>query len=174
MSGQKSELVKELICRVAGEIGFAIYSLNLKNEFTDEQLSHELEVEINEVRKALFSLYELGLAEYRRKRDDETGWMEYHWKLNYDRVDNILKRELKKTLRNLESKIEIETDAVYYICENGCVKVSYDVAMENNFICPQCGGMLEYIDNSSTVKKAKEEAEKIKEYLKLIPNENEQ
>lgn len=31
-------------------------------------------------------MYEIGLAEYRRKKDDETGWMEYYWKINYDKA----------------------------------------------------------------------------------------
>ena len=162
---QVEELINELIDRVAGEVGIIIYSLKLNKEFTDDQLALELGIEINEIRKALFALYELGLAEYKRIRDDETGWMEYYWKLNYDKFKSVLKRELMKTLKNLEAKVESEASSIYYICTRGCIKVPYEVAMENNFTCPYCGNSLDYLDNSSTMQKAKEEIEKIKEYL---------
>jgi len=170
VNSEEEELLRELINRVAGQVGLAIYSLRPKKEFTDEQISQKLGIEINEIRRALFALYELGLVEYKRKKDDETGWMEYYWKLNYEKLKDVIKKELLKTLKNLESKVKSESLSVYYICVRGCLKVPYEVAMENNFICPQCGGVLEYLDNSSTMKKAKKEIEKIKEYLNLLSN----
>ncbi len=165
---QAEELIRELIERVAGEIGVIIYELRPKKEFTDEELAMELGIEINEVRKALFALYELGLAEYRRKRDDETGWMEYYWKINYDKVKEVLRRELLKTKRKLEEKLEDETSTVYYICVNGCMKVTYEQAMEFDFTCPKCGAPLEYFDSSIAIEKVREEIEKIDEILESL------
>ncbi len=165
---QEEELIRELIERVAGEIGVIIYELKLKKEFTDEQLSMELGIEINEIRKALFALYELGLAEYRRVRDDETGWMEYYWKINYDKKREILKRELMKTKKKLEEKLEDESETVYYMCVNGCMKVTYEQAMEFGFSCPKCGAPLEFIDSSAAVEKVKEEIKKIEQILSRL------
>ena len=162
------ELIAELIERVAGELGVIIYSIEIKDEFTDEQLAEELGVEINEVRKALFALYELGLASYRRKKDDETGWMEYYWRINYDKEKEILRKELEKTIEKLERKLEIEDETIYYICINGCIKVKYEEAMELGFICPRCGGQLEYLDSREALIKIKEEIDKIKEMLNKI------
>jgi len=162
---QADELVRELIERVAGEVGVIIYELRPKKEFTDEQLSLELGIEINDIRRALFALYEIGLAEYRRKRDDETGWMEYYWKINYDKQNEVLKRELLKTKKKLEEKLENETMTVYYICINGCMKVTYEQAMEFDFVCPKCGAPLEFLDSSIAIEKAKEEIRKIDEIL---------
>jgi len=162
---QEDELIRELIERVAGEIGVIIYELKLKKEFTDEQLSMELGIEINEIRKALFALYELGLAEYRRVRDDETGWMEYYWRINYDKKREVLRRELIKTKKKLEEKLEDESGTVYYMCVNGCMKVTYEQAMEFGFACPKCGAPLEYIDSSEAVEKVREEIKKIEQIL---------
>ncbi|NHW89260.1 MAG: transcription factor E [Archaeoglobales archaeon] len=162
---RKDELIAELVSRVAGEIGAILYSLGIKNEFTDDQLALELGIEISEIRKALFAMYEIGLAEYRRKKDDETGWMEYYWKINYDKARIVLKRELEKTKRNLERKLENETKMIYYICPNMCVKLSYDDAIANNFSCPKCGSMLQYLDRSEAVEKIKEEIETIEKLL---------
>ena len=162
------ELLVELIERIAGELGVVIYSLGIEGEFTDEQLSQELGVEINDIRKVLFALYEIGLATYRRTRDDETGWMEYFWKINYEKERDVLKRELEKTKEKLEAKLELEDGSVYYICTNGCVKVRYEEAMDYGFLCPRCSGMLEFLDSSEAIKKIREEIEKIDDLLKMI------
>ncbi|MCS7119259.1 MAG: transcription factor E [Archaeoglobaceae archaeon] len=159
------ELIAELVSRVAGEIGAILYSLGIKNEFTDDQLALELGIEINEIRRALFAMYEIGLAEYRRKKDDETGWMEYYWKINYEKAKVVLRKELEKTKKNLEKKLENETSAIYYICPNMCVKVSYDDAITTNFICPNCRSMLEFLDCNNAVQKIKEEISNIERFL---------
>ncbi len=165
---QVEELINELIDRVAGEVGLIIYSLRPKKEFTDDQLALELGIEINEIRRALFALYELGLAEYRRRRDDETGWMEYYWKINYEREKEVLRRELEKMREKLQEKLESETNTIYYICPRMCVKVSYDEAMDYNFACPRCGSMLEYLDCSEAIRKIEDEIRRIDEILKNI------
>lgn len=159
------ELIGELISRVAGEIGAILYSLGIKGEFTDDQLALELGIEINEIRKALFAMYELGLAEYRRKKDDETGWMEYYWKLNYEKSRLVLKRELEKTKEKLLKKLETESNAIYYICPNMCIKVSYDEAISMNFVCPRCQSGLQFLDCSSAIAKIEEEIKNIDEIL---------
>lgn len=165
---QSEELVRELIERVAGEVGLIIFALKPKKGFTDEQIAMELGIEINDVRKALFALYEIGMAEYTRHRDDETGWMEYHWKINYEKQMDVLRRELQKTKNKLEEKLDSETSTMYYICQNGHVKVSYAEAMELNFMCPKCGVVLEYHDNTIAADKIREEIKKIDEMLNAI------
>ena len=37
--------------------------------------------------------------------------------------------------------------------------------MELNFICPKCGGMLEYLDSSIAIEKIKDEIKKIEEVI---------
>jgi transcription initiation factor TFIIE subunit alpha len=162
---KSEELVRELIERVAGDVGLIIWDMKPKETFTDEELSIILGIEINDVRRALFSLYELGLAEYRRKRDEDTGWIEYHWKVRFDRQRDVLRRELTKAKMKLEEKIRQETENIYYLCENGCVKVKYEEAMELNFLCPKCGGILEYLDSSSAVEKVMDEIRRLDEIL---------
>ncbi len=165
---EQEDIIRELIERVAGEVGLIIYTLHPKREFTDEELANELGIEINDIRRALFYLYEIGLADYRRKRDDETGWMEYYWRIHYEREKEVLRKELLKTKKKLQEKLETEESNVYYICSNGCVKVSYEEAMELNFMCPRCGAPLEYFDTSAVLEKLREEIEKIDELLKKI------
>lgn len=162
------ELLNELVERVAGEVGLILFSLGIEGEFTDDQLALELGIEINEIRRALFAMYEIGLADYVRRRDDETGWMEYYWRINYERAPEVLKRELEKTVKKLREKIEAETSTIYYICPNMCVKVSYDDAMELNFTCPRCGEMLEYLDCSEAVEKIEEDVRRIEEVLRNL------
>lgn len=159
------ELIRELIERVAGEVGLIIWDMKPKEDLSDEEMSIILGIEINDIRRALFALYELGLAEYRRKRDEDTGWIEYYWKLRYDRQSEILRRELEKVKRKLEEKISYESENIHYMCENGCVKVRYEEAMELNFVCPRCGGTLEYLDVTEAIEKVRDEIRKIDEIL---------
>ncbi|WP_456370835.1 transcription factor E [Geoglobus sp.] len=158
----------ELIERVAGELGVVVYSMGIDGEFTDEQLSQELGVEINDVRRVLFALYEVGLASYRRKKDEDTGWMEYYWRINYEKERDVLRKELEKTKEKLSTKLQMEDETVYYICMNGCVKVRYEEAMEYGFACPKCGGMLEYLDSREAVERIREELEKIEDMLRML------
>jgi GTP pyrophosphokinase len=67
--------------------------------------------------------------------------------------------------RKLEEKIKYESENIHYMCENGCVKVRYEEAMELNFTCPRCGGNLEYLDVTDAIEKVKEEIKKIDEIL---------
>ncbi|RUM34043.1 MAG: transcription factor E [Archaeoglobus sp.] len=164
----REDLIRELIERVAGEVGLIIYTLHPKREFTDEELSVELGTEINDVRRALFYLYEVGLADYRRRRDDETGWMEYYWQIRYDREDEILKKELLKTKKKLQEKLKTEESNIYYLCVNGCIKVNYEEAMDLGFTCPRCGAPLEYFDTSSVLEKLREEIKRIDELILSI------
>ncbi len=168
---QSEELINELVERVAGEVGVIVYTLRPQREFTDEEISQELGIEINEVRRALFSLYELGIAEYRRKRDEETGWMEYYWKINYSKVRDVILRELMRTKKKLEEKLEMEDSAVYYICINGCLKVKYEMAMEMNFACMRCGAPLDYLDSTAAKQKIIEEMDKIEDMISNIRQE---
>jgi len=162
------ELIVELIERIAGELGVVIYSMDLENEFTDESLAEELGVEINEIRRVLFAFYEIGLASYRRKKDEDTGWMEYFWKINYDKEKEVLRRELEKTRDRLEEKLRLEDESIYYICINGCVKVRYEEAMEYGFSCPRCSNTLEYLDSREALMKIREELERINELLESL------
>lgn len=162
------KLILEMIGRVAGEIGTILYSLQIENEFTDDKLALELGIDIGEIRKALFAMYEIGLAEYKRKRDDETGWIEYYWKINYDRAKIVLKKELEKTKRRLEEKIKFESSNIFYVCPKYCVKVSYNDAIELNFSCPKCGSMLEYLDCIEVINNLRREIEKIDATIKIL------
>ncbi|MET1124332.1 MAG: transcription factor E [Archaeoglobaceae archaeon] len=161
-------LIHELVERVAGEVGAILYSLQIEGEFTDDQLALELQIDVNEIRRALFAMYEIGLAEYRRRRDDETGWMEYYWRINYDKAKDILKKELEKTKKKLQEKLENESSTIYYVCPNFCVKVSYDSAMELNFTCPKCGSMLQYLDCTESIEKTREEISRIEKILSSL------
>ncbi len=164
----REDLIRELVDRVAGEVGLIIYTLHPKREFTDEEIAEELGIEINDVRKALFYLYEIGLADYKRKRDDETGWMEYYWRIHYEKENEVLKRELLKTKKKLQEKLEMEEENIYYLCPNGCVKVNYEEAMDLGFTCPRCGEALVYFDTTAVLEKLREEIKKIDELLAEI------
>ena len=55
----------------------AIVLLDSEEETTDEIIAEELDIKLNNVRKALYRLYDIQLASFRRIRDKNSGWFLY-------------------------------------------------------------------------------------------------
>jgi transcription initiation factor TFIIE subunit alpha len=108
-------------------------------------------ISLNTVRRTLYLLYEHRLAMYRRKRDPDSGWLTYLWRLCPENFDGALESEVKRLIRKLDIRLSYEKDHVFYVCVNGCARFVFDEATEANFICPFCQGSLEYMENSKIV-----------------------
>lgn len=139
------------ICKLVGEEGLRIVESIPAEEITDERLAEITEISLNTVRRTLYLLYEHRLAVYRRKRDPDSGWLTYLWKLCPENFDKALEGEVRRLLRKLEDRLAYEKDHIFYACENGCARFVFDEASEVNFFCPFCNGSLEYMENSRIV-----------------------
>jgi|Deesub1362A_J573_1020465.scaffolds.fasta_scaffold00017_168 transcription initiation factor TFIIE subunit alpha len=161
-------ILEEFIKRVAGEEGLIIFHNALSREFTDEEISIKTGLDLNSARRALFALYESGLAEYRREKDEDSGWLTYYWKIIPEKGKAVLKRELEKAKRNFKLKIEFESSNMFYYCKNGCGKILFEDAMSFNFVCPNCGSSLDFVDNTKLLEFLEEEIQKIDNMLKSL------
>lgn len=127
-----------------------------KGEVTDEKIAEATGVLLNIVRRTLFILYENRLAVYRRERDSDSGWLTYLWKLELGNLNSQLELEAKKLLKNLKTKLEFEEDKVFYICEKKDGRFLFEQAAELEFICPICGGELQYQETEPAIKALKQ------------------
>jgi len=148
--------VKELIDAVCGDHGHLIISALMERELTDEGLARATGLKVNVVRRILYDLYERRLVNYRRTRDDGTGWYVYHWYVEPKRAMEGLEIHRRQMLEKLRERLEYEKNTLFFRCSNNCPKVSMDVAMELNFTCPTCGERLEHYDNTPVVKSLEE------------------
>jgi transcription initiation factor TFIIE subunit alpha len=119
-------------------------------EVTDEELAEDLDLELNDVRRALFILYENDLATYRRLRDEDSGWLTYLWTFEYEQIPEQLEEEMHKLLEALEERREYERDNEFYLCENEGVRYEFSEAMDFGFECPD-GSEMEPMDNGHLV-----------------------
>ncbi|MEM2192386.1 MAG: transcription factor E, partial [Candidatus Hadarchaeales archaeon] len=157
-----------LLYQVAGEQGAAVAKAILEEELTDDELAKRVGLQINLVRKILYDFYENRIAVYRRTRDEKSGWYIYHWKLDPQRAIEYLKERQLQLLHKLEEALEKEKNTLYFSCNDGCQKVSYDIAIENDFKCPKCGKMLKQYDNSAVISSIERRVEAIRKKLGLF------
>ena len=141
---------------LVGEEGYKVVKDMPEGEITDEKIAEVTEVSLNIVRRTLFILYENRLAGYRRERDTDSGWLTYLWKLDMSHLNRQLDMESKKLLKNLKTKLDFEEDKVFYVCQKNCARLLFDDATEMEFMCPMCGGELEFQENEPTINALKQ------------------
>ncbi|HEY9206671.1 MAG TPA: transcription factor [Candidatus Methanoperedens sp.] len=156
-------VIRGYLMSLVGEEGFKVVQNMPEGEVTDEKIAEVTGVLLNIVRRTLFILYENRLAVYRRVRDTDSGWLTYLWRLDLSSLDRQLELESKKLLKNLRAKLEFEEGKVFYTCKKQCNRYLFETAAELEFICPVCGGELEYQDNEITIKALKQRISRLEE-----------
>lgn len=147
-----NELLLNIIKILVGDEAVTIVSmLGNKPEATDEEIATKLEIKLNIVRKILYKLYDYHLAIFRRIRDKHTGWFVYFWKLNPERISDLINSKKKLVLQILKERLVYEKEHVFYQCHNGCPRFTFEEAIEVSFNCPKCSTSLENISNESII-----------------------
>ncbi|MDY6966226.1 MAG: transcription factor [Halobacteriota archaeon] len=148
--------IKEYLRRLVDDEGLKVIEKIPDGEVTDEKLAELTELKLNTVRKTLYILYENRLAEYRRERDDESGWLTYLWKVDFNEMDDLIKSEMAKLLKNLGQRLKYESDNVFYFCRSNCGRFIFDIAAKTDFKCPVCDMALDHYDNQNTIRAIEE------------------
>lgn len=125
----------------------------------DDKIAEELSMKATIVRTLLNDLHAKNLVEYTRTKNKKTGWYTYLWKKRDEEIRNFIKVYLNDKLDELNKQLETEQNSVVFTCS--CSRVSLDVAMENNFICPKCNEKFNEFDNKKIIRKLKAEIAKI-------------
>ncbi|MFC6836281.1 transcription factor E [Halomarina ordinaria] len=144
-------VIQKYLHELVGPTGMPVAAAPPDGEVTDEELAEELDLELNDVRRALFILYENDLASYRRLRDEDSGWLTYLWTFEYDHIPEKLEEEMYDLLDALEERREYEADNEFYLCPEESLRFEFGEAMEFNFQCPSCGADLDSMNNDRLV-----------------------
>lgn len=149
-------LIQELIYEITedNENSISIIKCLLRGKITDEEISEEIELRLNIVRRILYKLYDAGIASYKRSKDPETQWYTYSWKFEEERVTETISNKYEASFKEIEESLAYEEDNMFFTCNNGC-RFNFEEASEYNFICPECNETLEYQDNSSLITELK-------------------
>jgi len=143
-------VVQTYLHELVGPRGMPVAAAPPDGEVTDEELAEDLDLELNDVRRALFILYENDLATYRRLRDEDSGWLTYLWTFEYENIPEALEEEMYKLLRALEQRREYERDNEFYLCEGEGVRYEFSEAMDFGFECPD-GSPMEPMENDHLI-----------------------
>jgi len=144
-------VIQKYLHELVGPRGMPVAAAPPDGEVTDEELAEELGLELNDVRRTLFILYENDLASYRRVRDEDSGWLTYLWTFDYDNVPENLEEEMYRLLEAMEQRRGYEVDHEFYLCEVDSIRFEFGEAMDLGFECPECGSQLEAIENDHLV-----------------------
>ena len=146
----------------------AIVLLTHKGELTDEIIAEELNIKLNQVRKALYRLHDLELADFRRIRDKTTGWFIFYWKLYPEKISSLVSTKQKNVLLRIQSRLGYEEGNMFFSCLTpGCNRVTFQTAMEQDFICEVCEKRLESYDNARIISVLRRKVDQLEEILRI-------
>ena len=144
-------VIQKYLHELVGPTGMPVAAAPPEGEVTDEELAQELNLELNDVRRALFILYENDLASYRRLRDEDSGWLTYLWTFQYENIPENLQEEMYRLLEALHDREEYERMHEFYLCEVCSIRFEFGEAMDFGFECPECGSPLEAMENERLI-----------------------
>ena len=122
---------------------------------TDEEIAEKTGIKLNIVRKILYKLYDLKIANYKRSKDPETQWFTYSWKFDKEELINQINKESESELKALNDRLAYEENNMFFICPEGHVRYNFDEASDEEFLC-LCGEELQFQDNSEIITQLKE------------------
>ena len=152
--------------RLVGEEGIALIErVPEAGEFSDEELAEKTGINLNTVRHTLYTLYEKRLAEYRRLKNSETGWLTYLWQLKMDRIHAVIEEDIISALERLEARLRFEEENDFYICPRCSATYTFANAASWEFECPNCEVPLEHFENELLISALRKRVRKIRECL---------
>jgi transcription initiation factor TFIIE subunit alpha len=167
MSALRDEQLKQYILDKTGDHGIAVAKLLEElGEATDTDIAERLGEKPSHVRKVLYDLYEARIAEYYQKKDKETGWQTFHWRLNPENALRTLEHTRRKHLEELEHKLRYEEDHQFFVCkDHPRDRLGFEQASEVGFRCPSCDHTLEAEDKKPILQALKWQIESLKKTL---------
>lgn len=160
-------VIQKYLHELVGPTGMPVAAAPPDGEVTDEELAEELRLELNDVRRALFILYENDLASYRRVRDEDSGWLTYLWTFHYENIPENLEEEMYRLLDALEERLDYERNHEFYLSAPAGIRFEFSEAMEHGFQCPETGAQLEPMDNDDLVDAMERRIEELRDELNV-------
>lgn len=151
----QEKLLKEIVVEVAGtNISEKLVDLlQGKKNVNEFLIAKKLNLTINQTRNILYRLGDLGLVSFIRKKDSKKGgWYIYFWTLNSAKALELLKERVLSRVQSYESEFQKRSSERFYYSPDADIEYTEEQALENNFICPETGGVLELKDNTSVLK----------------------
>jgi len=160
---------EDAIAEIAGKEGVMVYKV-LKdkenvNEFT---IAEKLKLTINQIRNIIYKFEQYNLITSTRKKDRKKGWYIYFFTLNNKQISEIVSQLKKNKISILKKQLDRESSHEFYSCPNKCMRLTIENAMEHQFMCSECGSLLEPEDKEKNVSKVKKAIKDVEYELEKI------
>ncbi|MEK6938634.1 MAG: hypothetical protein AABX04_06320 [Nanoarchaeota archaeon] len=135
--------IEEISITILGEAGLPlIRELYGKENVSEFDLAHRTKKDIKVIRKMLYLLYNNNVVGFTRKKDKQKGWYIYYWTLLPESILFLYIKKRKELLESLKQRLEQEGKELFFLCENNCIRLNFDQAMDFEFHCPECGELV--------------------------------
>jgi len=161
-----NKIIEAAIAEVAGEdVLPVVHFLKNKKNISEFKIAEALKKEINETRNMLYRLQEANLLSFIRKKDKKKGWYIYYWTFKPKMIKHLITSLKKDKLAKLKDRLSREKSSHFFICQNKCIRLEFEQAMNFEFKCPECGEMMNQEDNMENIRLIEEEIKKIESEL---------
>ena len=141
----------QYLIEVAGETAPEVLK-QISTPTSAEEAAHNADLKVSGTRVVLNKLHTIGIVEYSRSRNEDSGWYTYIWNVRTNDLEQLLdeKKKLLDIVGSLGSGEE-ETDAAnLFKCPKcGGKKISFEEAMDTAFKCVECGAALKSLNGRS-------------------------
>jgi len=149
-----------LLGNVLDDESFKIIKILFRGEITDQKIADKLKLRPNTVRRILNEMHTKGIITYRKEKE-KSGWYNYIWRINEERLSDFLSSEKQRQGQSLLERLKFEEENHFFKCTEGCVKIEYDNALDSQFKCPICNSQLVHYDNKKEISSIKRELKSI-------------
>lgn len=161
-----ADVVSELLGEDAVNVALFVKEKSKVSEFV---VAKKMKQDIHHARALLYKLFEHNILVFERKKDRQKGWYITYWDFYPDNIIHIYKKVQAAKLEKLKDRLKKEETIGYYMCKTACTRLDFDKATEFNFKCPECGDIMNPMDNKRTIEFINEKIDDIK---KVISQEN--
>lgn len=146
-----------------------LYDKKNVNEFL---IAKHLKLTINQTRNILYKLSDEGLVSFMRKKDRKKGgWYTYFWTLSSGKSLMKFKEKLMKELEALHEQLRLRKTKQYYHCPNCNIEYTEEQSLLNNYLCPECGEVLNLKEAAPDVEGIEKQIGRIDVIMKEVDKE---
>lgn len=148
------QVVYDVTKQIVGEDAVEIVQfLKDKKNISEFKIAEKIKAEINQIRNILYRLHTHNLVTYIKKKDRQKGWYISYWTFNRKRVKDLIDQIKKTDIIKYKERLakELANKDNFFMCSSACARLGFQDATEFGFKCPECGKLLNQMDNSKTI-----------------------
>lgn len=165
-------LLYDLSERIVGKNGRAIVDiLKKKRDVNEFKIAEKLKLTVNQVRNLLYKFDAQDIVTFVRKKDKRKGWYIYYWSLDIVKSLKLLAKIKEREIQQLNYALKSHENKRFFVCKQCDIELTEENALVHDFICPECGTLLQLKDNKEKILEIKKNIVKETRILHAVKSE---